>query len=915
MASYILPQVLVFQEFLRSATATAQPLSATILGEQYALNRYAVANEKGLINVSSTYNSSTDTSYLWPNRPAGGVVDQSYTKVFFDNALLRYFHHAIGVNGTVTSVSPYSNRIKASATVFAGANRSASLLRDVQAGDVVAVSASPAGSLVSYQSTVLGLAPETVAAVTGSAVANPLNLATTTESHSSTFSGYANNIHIATINDTNYDGTPSGDVSEVYTIAVVQGGGNGTAVLRITSQSGLDDQGMVVYNVNFGSAFTVGSRGLKVTFSEGSSSGNTDNVFVVGQTWNVSVTQHVVAATASSAGTYTGATNTTYIVKVLTGGLSTSATQPQVVVTTTTGVDLSGPTAVTLNTGTYSNYVNVGTQGVQIRFTADALVAGDSFTIPVTAATAGDLKTLILANNLPTALVGAADLDVKLSIQKNVQIPAQVTTGYNWTQSDTEITINEGITATDSSWELAGVPQALPIDTASIYVEHRDCVSTNGNSVGTISDVSEIPTVFASAPIADKDNPLVFGVYNALLNANGQDVKFVGVYSHIGDTVTSTDWATALSMCEGRDDVYNIVPLTYDATVQNLVVAHILAQSAPTVGRWRGCFLNKQVVETLGIYTVDSSNNPLLATIADDTNTSGLQYTIVTTTDGSFITKGVVPGDVVRALYTTDGLGNLVYSSYVVDSVLSNDSLRLVSGPSSPVNVASKIEVWRNLSKDQIAASTAKNPGTFSNRRVKVVWPDVVGNAGVTFPGYFLCAALAGLRSGVLPHQGLTNVAIVGFDDLSKTSPYFSDTQLNVLAASGYWIVTQDPNAGTVYTRHQLTSGDQTDVNQREDSVTTNIDFLSYIFLDRLKVYIGKGNVTPTLINILQGEVLSIIQQYTNTIDALTLGPQIISGKIVQLSQDPAFKDRVICILDLALPAPFNNMELHLVVS
>ena len=212
-----------------------------------------------------------------------------------------------------------------------------------------------------------------------------------------------------------------------------------------------------------------------------------------------------------------------------------------------------------------------------------------------------------------------------------------------------------------------------------------------------------------------------------------------------------------------------------------------------------------------------------------------------------------------------------------------------------------------------MAIALAKNPGLFSDRRVDLVWPDRVGNGGKTFPGYYLCAALAGLRSGVLPQQGLTNVAIVGFDDLSRTTQFFSANQLNTMAAAGYWIVTQAPD-GVVYTRQQLTTDAASgNLKYAEQSITTNLDSISYQFLNVMKPYIGRGNVTPTMINVLSGAILGVISSLENTIAVQILGPQVLGATIVQLSQDPTFADRIICKINLELPAPLNNLELYLV--
>jgi hypothetical protein len=434
-------------------------------------------------------------------------------------------------------------------------------------------------------------------------------------------------------------------------------------------------------------------------------------------------------------------------------------------------------------------------------------------------------------------------------------------------------------------------------------------VATACTSVGTVEDTSSVPTELG---IIDPDNPLAYGVYKALLNSNGQPVKYVGV---CGATyvLDLEDWLAALEKLVGRDDVYSIVALTQELSVHQAVLAHCESQSSPEKGRWKIGWMNLAASEVIGIYTQQPGGSALLATIEDDPDTSGTQYTYVEVVDGLLITNGVRAGDTLRALYTSDGMGGTTYTEFVIDAVINEETLRLLTGPAAPVTVASKIEIWRSLTKTELATVQAAKPGLFASRRAYLIWPDQLGDSGKTVKGYYLCAALAGLRSGVLPHAGLTNVEVTGFDDLSRTDPFFSANQLDTMAASGYWIVIQDPNTGEIYTRHQLSCGDQDSLFEKEQNITTNLDDISKLFLDRMKQFIGRGNVTPTMIDIIRGEILAVTALLKNTITSNRLGPQIINATIKELAPDPTLRDRVVAKIELELPFPLNNIELHLI--
>lgn len=938
MPNYVLPQVLVFQEFEAAPAAALQPLRACIVGEHFDLHRYDVADEKSAIRVSDVYDPDNEQCFAWPARLPGGVVDETYTKVFFDNALLKYFHDPSGDGSVITHIAPSKNRIRAQSKIFQTANgftRSTGLLRDVKIGDAIKILASACDAPVTFRSSVVGLLADTLAAIVDAATSDVDNQGTLVAATSSSQTeGVLNMVEISAVNGTLYDGFDEGNPTETYTVEVIGASASEdatTAILKVTSASGNDNQAAVT-PAAFGSPTAIGTRGLTVTFVntgvDEASSGVDPNDFQIGQKFVINVTQAFVPGVPTSGGTYGGEADTTYIVTVSRGGKYASAVDPQITVSTTTGIDLSGPTTVTAA----ATAVPIGTQGATIEFSGLALNKGDRYYVGVTASKPGAVRTLVLANNLPAALrgecdvsssssssssssaaPGAPDLDVTLYIKKNIEV-TEDRTGFaplvNWTQDETEICLQAGVLSYDESWALNGVLQPLPVEDGKIYVHHRDRLNTHCNVVSTISDISEIP---ARVGVIHPDNPLAFGLFKTMENSAGTEVKFISVCSH--SPVTLEDWLAVLDQLVGRDDVYSLVPLTQNKDVLDAFKAHCVAQSTPENGRWRICWLNMAAQEVLPIYTVSAldASEPVLATITDDLDTAGTQHTILEATGEEFSTRGVRAGDTVRAIYTSDGFGNFSYDEFIVDAVINEETLRLFAGPAAAVNVPSKIEVHRTLTKTELSENLALNPGLFADRRARLVWPDQVGNAGLTFPGYFLCAALAGLRSSVLPHQGLTNIELTGFDDLSRTVDFFSASQLNTLAASGYWIVTQDPSDGTIFSRHQLTTGDQDDLNFKEDSITTNIDSISYLYLNRMKQYIGKGNVTPAMINIIRGEILAISKLLVNSITVNRLGPQLIDSRILELAPHATLRDRIVARIDITPPFPLNNLELHLI--
>ena len=177
-----------------------------------------------------------------------------------------------------------------------------------------------------------------------------------------------------------------------------------------------------------------------------------------------------------------------------------------------------------------------------------------------------------------------------------------------------------------------------------------------------------------------------------------------------------------------------------------------------------------------------------------------------------------------------------------------------------------------------------------------------------------MAAGLSGLSSGVVPHQGLTNLEIAGFDDITRTIDKFNRSQLDIMALAGVWIVTQDLNDGEVFSRHAVTTGDNEDLNQREEQITRNVDSISYLFARRFAPYIGISNVTPSMIDIIWAETRSAIEFLRSNGFVQRLGSQLIDAEITELRPHALLKDRIVLAIDLELPIPLNNLEIHLIV-
>jgi hypothetical protein len=530
-----------------------------------------------------------------------------------------------------------------------------------------------------------------------------------------------------------------------------------------------------------------------------------------------------------------------------------------------------------------------------------------------------DEGTIVPATAVVSGLISGEDMDLELFIKDNIQV-SQNRIGFapmtNYWLEDTQICVQEGIVAYHPEWTSVGVEQPLNVMGGKVYVEYREWLADLADEVNSINDVADLDQI---AGQLDPDNPLKWGVYKALANSNGTAVK----YTSVANPDNLDSWVQVLERIKGRDDMYNLVPMTFDTRVHNLWAAQIRAESNEFANNWKAGFMALRAtprVKVVGLGVpvggVLGTEEPeeVLATLSDDPNATNTQYTKLTVTSGNgrFITNDVRPGDVVRFNYAVDGFGEESYEEYVVDQVISESTLLIYSGADAAVTIPQRVEIYHDQNRNELVEALVQQAGAFSNRRIVAVWPDQVAEAGTVQPGYYLAAALGGLVSGVVPHQPLTNVEVAGFDDYTRSYKFFNETQLNRLAEGGVWIVTEDRD-GTPHTRHGLTT-DNLDLNRREEMIRRNVDSMSYLFYRRLRPYIGRTNAQPGMIGIVETEVKEIIDFLVNNGTTAELGGQLISGDIRVLRIHPLLRDRIEIVLDLVVPAPLNNIELNLVI-
>lgn len=886
MATQILPQALVFQEYKEVAASITEPLRAFIFGPDFHVEKYS-ADNKANIRVGA-YSPTLGIIAALPQKAAGDVVDAAFTKVFLENAQLRYFSDAISGGDVWTTTS---SLLTAAATTLATGNgftRSSGVPVDVAVGDKVKLSV----GADSHETTVIGLTAETVASShDANAVAASNNDPATLLANSSdtvVTSPVGCNVTVGTPNYTGYSGLASGNPLEIYVLEILNDGtlGTDTITAKVTAQYSNDSVAEITIPAGvlpLSGSFAVGTKGFTTTLTGATYKAGLKIQFNVQQTYTPIVNPITVS------GTYLGVKDTNYKVTIVTGGTVASGLCT-FNVTTGNGFDISGPHTIPAA----ATPVAIGKYGLSVAFAAGSLSGGDQFSFAAVASTAGRLRKVQLADSVTnTNILAAGNLAVEFRAVRNVSVPALASTILaNWTQDSASVTLNPGLTA-----YLSGAG-SVPVVGGDVYVEWRGYAQRNTDAIKSISDVSELVSYFPGNK--GVDSVLAYALTKALANCNGTAVKFIAVADG-----SETAWLSAIEKSRERADVYGFVPLTKDVAIQQLVSAHVNDLSSPEGGRWRVAWFSAEEQTESNI--VSATNG----TINDDPSTAILAYTKVVCVGAGFVTKGVRAGDEVRTNFAPAVDGFESCSVFVVDRVINNDELVVLAGPTAAITVPQRIEIWRTLTAqdrtDDLVLSNA-----WASKRVRNVFPGEVEAAEGSVDSMFLAAAYAGLRSGVAPHQGLTNVAIQGFTGVSRTRSFYTRSQLDQLANAGYFIVTQSFTTGDIYARKQITT-DVTSVDTVEDSVVATDDAIAYAYLNTIAAYIGKTNVTDSNLSAIATDIEATTDFLRNRGFTQKLGGLLVSATIKSLRRHSVYVDRLVVVMDVTRPAPLNNAELYLV--
>lgn len=612
----------------------------------------------------------------------------------------------------------------------------------------------------------------------------------------------------------------------------------------------------------------------------------------------------------------------------LNGSKFTTELAPQDVIEITYNTDTlfdSGTTVFNVSIGGSTLSVSAGSANPNTLFSASDIVVLDagtpneeSFTVVSTTST-----TIVVSSPATLAHTGAQAVE---------RVVSTIYREVDTITDDSNLFVTSAFPAAFTNGISKGPDKDKPIIDSSVVVSYIARRTKDANKILTINNGTELEGIVGPISV---ENPLGLAVSLAIGNSAGQQVFAMPIQDE-----TNSSWLEAIGILESKD-LYHIVPLSQSSTIQGFFKSHVDGMSSSTYGAWRVLFANlAQPTESVSVIQLGGSLK--VATVAGTPPTGSIylsdskvnlsnlvnvgdyikvmsQTGVVNTIPSSNSSSFVDPSTSATVYYRIYKVLQKINSSKVRLELISYSGSDGVYAQNAASSVASesstftaRYEIIKLLTKDEEAQIIGQTAKSFNDRRVNYITNNscVVEIDGVDYEveGFYLGAAIAGLSSGTLPHQPLTNFPIVGIKGVRGGSEYFNITQQGIIAGGGGWLVVQDVlDTSLPYTWQQLTTS-QGGVKEQEFSFTKNLDEISKaIKIDHVR-FPGVNNLVTETINAIEAQTTASLE--TRTINRKQsplggfLGSQIVSYTINGVIEDPLLPG--VCYVDVVLVLPIT---------
>lgn len=443
-------------------------------------------------------------------------------------------------------------------------------------------------------------------------------------------------------------------------------------------------------------------------------------------------------------------------------------------------------------------------------------------------------------------------------------------------------------------------------------------------------------TIEEVAPPISTDNPGALMSYLMALNSPGMSIASIGVPEVSADAPDGTPvgYASCATFLE-TEEVYALALATQNPVIHQAFLTHTNFMSEPEEKGERILFFNPEIptranptavgsgtdansTGNVAEIELDENLSPALIALGIDPNEDinpesgeilNEVYLDLGTDDHNYLIHSVTNGITVKvrtSFSTGDGNEDAFFSTTALPTNIISDNWTvykrgaelLIPGSTKP-------------DKQAIAETVQGAAAAYQFRRGFMVFPDqckinVTGTEQLV-EGYYATACVAGMVGRQPPQQPFTNFPISGLTGVVGSNDMFTETQLNIMAAGGVYILVQDTQGAPVICRHQL-STDTTSIEKRELSITKAVDYTAKFVRTGLRNFIGRNNITTTFMD----QLSTVVQGLASF---LLDGVNCMAGiELNGVSQDPDAPDTVLIDLTLNPLYPCNYIRVTLVI-
>jgi len=322
-------------------------------------------------------------------------------------------------------------------------------------------------------------------------------------------------------------------------------------------------------------------------------------------------------------------------------------------------------------------------------------------------------------------------------------------------------------------------------------------------------------------------------------------------------------------------------------------------------------------------------------------------YTVLTVPTANF--ANVVPGDILQMPSDPETNTWTTYDSWIVSLVESTTRIRVVNEGTNTDTVANELphlikrtsatdrvvtggsvycRVLRNMDKSEQVTNMLATAQGFASKRCLLTYPSLCDVAGLvdgsltrttsttkataaSQPGYYLSCLVGGQTAGQPSQQGFTNLPGNGISRVYGSNDYFTEEQLTDLSNGGVYVFVQDTTTSLPYTIHEVTT-DVVSLETGEYMAVKNLDFISMMFLDTLRGFLGRWNINTDTIRTIHQSCLATITNLKSRY-VVKIGAPLISATIDSVEQSDISEDRIEAYISVLQPMTLNVIGLHLV--